>query len=483
MFFLVINCCNLLGLFRIPSILFSLVFNASMFNAIMPKTPRTMSTASSTISKPPVSDSITPVSTSISAPVIVSDSPLASSSGPGITSGPLCARSSATEPLSGGQTDSDLFRKFKLFMDWERSSHSPSGVLPSLSSATTVSVPSVRPVYTLAPSALSHPTNPPRSDLGSLRSSPTLASSRGQGAHVLPCREVSSRATRLPSSVARSGTVQSDNRGRSRASLSRGIFVERDALMASGDQSLADYYVDDLDFDHLGYSQFGGQQPSFDPALLDCAPDEFEPDNFFGSSPYSLSVQAETILCRYLEDLYCVNRKVESSEADSQSGGRSSARSDLFADASLAYDSYGINLLPVLAAEFLHLDSRPTLNTAPRGADSSFCFGEEDHSRFFSPQSLAPDTEAFGRSLKAPDANPLASKDYRLQDKSWRFVSEASAYAARLAAFSTALVDLLIRADELEVSEEDKASVHALLLDLSALNFSQAARMKLHATT
>ena len=131
----------------------------------------------------------------------------------------------------------------------------------------------------------------------------------------------------------------------------------------------------------------------------------------------------------------------------------------------------------------MHLDSRPTLNTAPRGADSSFCFGEEDHSRFFSPQSLAPDTEAFGRSLKAPDANPLASKDYRLQDKSWRFISEASAYAARLAAFSTALVDLLIRADELEVSEEDKASVHALLLDLSALNFSQAARMKLHATT
>ena len=107
--------------------------------------------------------------------------------------------------------------------------------------------------------------------------------------------------------------------------------------MASGDQSLADYYVDDLDFDHLGYSQFGGQQPSFDPALSDCAPDEFEPDDFSGSSPYSLSVQAEAILCRYLGDLYCVNRKVESSEADSQSGGRSSARSDLFADASLAF--------------------------------------------------------------------------------------------------------------------------------------------------
>ena len=60
---------------------------------------------------------------------------------------------------------------------------------------------------------------------------------------------------------------------------------------------------------------------------------------------------------------------------------------------------------------------------------------------------------------------------------------EASVYAARLAAFSTALVDLLIRADELEVSEEDKASVRAILLDLSALNYSQAARIKLHATS
>ena len=312
-----------------------------MFNAIMPKTPRSMSTAPSTISKPPVSDSVTPVSASISAPVIASESALASSSGSDNTnSGPLKARSSATEPLSGGQTDSDFFPKVQTVhgLGKELSFSVRCSPLPSLSSATTVSVPSVRPVYTLAPSALTQPTNPPRSDLGSFGSSPTLASSRGQGAHVLSLREVSSRETRLPSSVARSGTVQSDNGGRSRASLSRGVFVERDALMASGDQSLADYYVDDLDFDHLGHSQFGGQQPSFDPALLDCAPDDFEPDNFSGSSPYSLSVQAETILCRYLGDLYCVNRKVESSKADSQSGGRSSACSDLFADASLAYD-------------------------------------------------------------------------------------------------------------------------------------------------
>ena len=95
----------------------------------------------------------------------------------------------------------------------------------------------------------------------------------------------------------------------------------------------------------------------------------------------------------------------------------------------------------------------------------AFRFGEDDQTRFFSSQSLEVETVAFARSLKAPDSNPLTSKDYRLQDKSWAYVSEASAFAARLAAFSTALVDLLIRADELEVSEEDKGSIHALLLD------------------
>ena len=54
-------------------------------------------------------------------------------------------------------------------------------------------------------------------------------------------------------------------------------------------------------------------------------------------------------------------------------------------------------------------------------------------------------------------------------------------YAARFAAFSTALVDLLIRADELEVSEEELYTIRALLMELSALGFSQASHIKLPA--
>ena len=78
---------------------------------------------------------------------------------------------------------------------------------------------------------------------------------------------------------------------------------------------------------------------------------------------------------------------------------------------------------------------------------------------FFSPLSLAPDTEAPGHSLKAPLAFLFLSKEYRSHGYGWRFFAEASAYAFRLAAFSTALVDLLFRADELEVTEEDKVYI------------------------
>ena len=83
---------------------------------------------------------------------------------------------------------------------------------------------------------------------------------------------------------------------------------------------------------------------------------------------------------------------------------------DLFVnDASLSTNVLGIKLPP----EFAHLDSLPTLASVPPRAGDCFRFVDEDHSLFFSSQSLAYDTEAFGHSLKAPLANPLLSKEYR----------------------------------------------------------------------
>ena len=185
MFIIVITC---LGLFGINSFYFLWCSLRSCFETNMPKTPRTVSTAPSTLSRPPVSVSVASVFESNTAPVFTSVSVMASSSDSINVSGSHMALSSATEPLSGGQSDIDMFRKFQRFVEFERSSHLPSGVLPTFPAATSV-VASEHPLYSLAPSALSNiPSYPPRYELGFSRSSPILACSRGQEAHVLPQR-------------------------------------------------------------------------------------------------------------------------------------------------------------------------------------------------------------------------------------------------------------------------------------------------------
>ena len=82
------------------------------------------------------SDSVAPVLASVSA----SDSALASSSGSGFSSVPPRAGLITNEPLSGGQSDHNLFQKLTLFLEWVMSTRPPSSALPSLSSASYGSV-------------------------------------------------------------------------------------------------------------------------------------------------------------------------------------------------------------------------------------------------------------------------------------------------------------------------------------------------------
>ena len=200
--------------------------------------------------------------------------------------------------------------------------------------------------------------------------------------------------------------------------------------MAFDDYPLDESYLGDLDYGHLSHSHSpsGLVQPSFSSVHSDDF-DQFsnsffedpEVDESSGFSPFALSREAETLLVRYLGDLYRVNK--ESVGVDSLSGGRSSTQSDLFhSDASLTNDQ-GIKLPPVFVSEFDYLDSlKNTLKPVPSRAQDSFRFVDEEQLRFFSTKSLAPDTEAFGHSLKAPSANPLCSKEYSSADKGWRFV-------------------------------------------------------------
>ena len=60
-------------------------------------------------------------------------------------------------------------------------------------------------------------------------------------------------------------------------------------------------------------------------------------------------------------------------------------------------------------------------------------------------------------------------------------MSQASSYAACLAVYSAALVDVISRTEELKVSEEDRVVFRNLLMEISAMSFSQASRMSLHA--
>ena len=183
----------------------------------MPKTPRTVSYAPSTISTHPVSEILASVSASVSEPVSSSASVSCTSVQP--------ARSATSKPLTEGQNERDLFAKFSRFLDWEKSAHpTSSGVTPFLAE-------SARPVYTLAPSALSSSVNPPTPGLGLSRPSSFLApgdqrlTSCHFGAGV-------PQATRQPPSVALSGQRWNDSGGRSGVSLPRGDFGGRGATVA-----------------------------------------------------------------------------------------------------------------------------------------------------------------------------------------------------------------------------------------------------------
>ena len=220
-----------------------------------------------------------------------------------------------------------------------------------------------------------------------------------------------------------------------------------------------------------------------DPSVVD--PDLFDDDtldNFRGVDLHAISQEAQTILFKYMGDLYRGNQ--EPTGAGSASGERSSAASSyggIFSDAHRP--SPGIRLPSDFSEEFKRLDEFPTLRPVPVRSSRSFLFSDPDNSRFFGKKDFSPDTLAFASSLRAPGTVPLLSKDFRRADTAWKFINEASSLTARLAVYSVALSDIVIRADELEVSREDRDTINALILEIAALSYAQALRMNLHATS
>ena len=61
-------------------------------------------------------------------------------------------------------------------------------------------------------------------------------------------------------------------------------------------------------------------------------------------------------------------------------------------------------------------------------------------------------------------------------------MAEASTVAARCAAYATALTDLLVHADELGVTEDDRCAIRKILLLITSHSYSEALRAQLRAT-
>ena len=233
---------------------------------------------------------------------------------------------------------------------------------------------------------------------------------------------------------------------------------------------------------------FGVDQSDFDPSDRDSAfsfpDDSFHPPDGDDSamSAARIAAEARTVLLKYQGDLFGTSSAGASVFAQ---GGRPSAHRDdrgLFMDAR-PRSVPGIALPEEFVSAIQSLDVENIDKAIPRSVKRAFAFTDEDDIQFFSEKVLSPDTLAFATSLRDPSlSSPLKSRDYVQADRAWASVAEASSVGARCAAYATALADLLVQADELEVEEDDRRTIGELLVHISARTFSEAMRTQLRVT-
>ena len=458
----------------------------------MPRSAKTAS-AAFTLSAPPPSLTSAPVSVAVtSVPCCVSGA----TSYAGITSSAVASdpghgaprMSTSVAPALVDQTA--LYRGFLAYLETQKLVSSAVSSLAPVQTTTNL-------VYTAAPSG-----RPVQSSVVGLPpgTSPFLAPVRGSGSGRgwgpqgrPPLRDmVSSFPARLVATREDTGLERDRSWG---APYSWGNFGEG-APTAVGDQTSLglDYgeYGFSSDpyrphtFEHQPPSDFGSEFEVLDHSAL--PEDDFsgDVDNYRGVDPRAVDREARSILYRYMGDLYrdASDTVGEPSHgAGSELGGCHTAPNiGLFSDAPRRRS--GINLPSEFGTEFSRLDSTNDFKAVPRGSDSTFLINDPGHSKFFGPKRFAPETVAFANSLRDPvsaNKSPLDSKEFKRDYSHWSFVHGASSLAGRLAIYSAALADILCRAVDLEVSEEDVVTVRALLLEISAMQFSQAARLSLFA--
>lgn len=110
----------------------------------------------------------------------------------------------------------------------------------------------------------------------------------------------------------------------------------------------------------------------------------------------------------------------------------------------------------------------------------AYRFQTADYEKFFSPETLSP--EFYRVADKKSRGNPFRAKAYKDQDGKWVRVADFARTSMRLAAYDGAIASLLARADDLQVSPEDRQALMEVLLDLSEASWPQATRTALYST-
>ena len=381
-----------------------------------------------------------------------------------------------------------LFRGFLAYLENQQSVSSAVSTLASVQANTSLvysAAPSGRPISVVGLPPGTSPLFAPVRGSGS---------GRGWGPQGRPPHR--GLASSFPAHLVAAREVTGLERDRSWGAPSSWGYYGEGAPTAVGDQA----YLG-LDYGEYGFSSdpyrphtFEQQPPSdfgseFEFSDHSALPeDDFsgDADNYRGVDPRVVDREARSILYRYMGDLYRDASDTigePSHGAGSELGGCPTApNSGLFSDAPRRRS--GINLPSEFGSEFSRLDSANDFKAVPRGSDSTFLFNEPGQSKFFGPKRLAPETVAFANSLRDPvsaNKSPVDSKEFKRDFSHWSFVDRASSLAGRLAIYSAALADILCRAVELEVTEEDLVTVRALILEISAMQFSQAARLRLFA--
>ena len=473
---------------------FSLFFSFSM-----PRTSKNMTTIPCTISTSPPGP---PIVINPAVTGSVSGCSKTQSSSSVSVSVATCSPGSgapSSESLAEKQTaNSELFEQFLAFKQARDSMTSQAGFISAPERSVRLPVYNSRSSFGyVAPSVFPHSVNPPTADARQ-RSNPMLGSDI-HGLRETPVPSRWNQSNNSASFLRCAGTRRGGySEGRSEVSYPRGTFGGVDAMASFEDQPLDSLTNPRLAFDSLGrplpFHGFQSESPRrsvlFDPSLESESPvidsDSVDPvcSDAEDSAASAIASEARAMLYRYMGDLYRNTNNEQLPGADSTPGGRTSAKRDcrgLFVD-SIPQSDPGISLPEEFVSVFRKLDESNIEKAIPRSQKRAFVFAHEDQCQFFSEKTLAPDVLAFGHSLRTPAPNPLLSREYRLQDRPWASVSESTTMVACLAAYATALADLLVRAEVLGVTDEDCATVRELLLNISSRTYAEALRTQIRAT-